>query len=148
MMRWLAAWPGAALIGVANGAIREGTYGRQIDQQTAHRLSGISLAAALGAYFWNLHRRWPIPSGGDAARVGAAWVGLTVAFEFGLGRRVERRSWSEMLAAYNLAKGQTWPLVLAWIGIGPAVVRRLQRDRRGRIEAPLGRSAIHGNHRP
>jgi hypothetical protein len=126
MIRWLAAWPGAAIIGVANGAIREATYGRDIDERTANRLSGISLVTALAAYFWNLHRRWPIPSSGDAPKVGAAWVGLTVAFEFGLGRGIEKRSWSEMLAAYNLVKGQTWPLVLAWIGVGPAVARRLQ----------------------
>ena len=55
-------------------------------------------------------------------------MALTLAFEFGLGRFVQKQSWGEMLAAYNLAKGETWPIVLTWIGIGPTVVRRLQRS--------------------
>lgn len=123
---WIAAWPGAAVIGIANGAVREATYGRQIPEEAAGRLSGVSLVAALAVYFWTLHRRWPIPTTGGAARVGAVWVALTTAFEFGFGRGVEKRSWNEMLAAYSLARGETWPLVLTWIGVGPSIVRRLQ----------------------
>lgn len=123
--RWLAAWLGAAALGVANGALREGSYGRRLEQRTAQQLSGVTLSAALALYFWRLNRRWPIPTGADAARIGAAWVALTVAFEFGLGR-AQGQTWSEMLAAYDLAEGQSWPLVLAWIGVGPAAVRRLQ----------------------
>ena len=133
---WIAAWPGAAAIGIANGAIREATYGRHIVEECAKQVSGITLVGALALYFWNLHRRWPIPSSGDAAKIGGAWVTLTVAFEFGFGRGVEEKSWSEMLAAYNLVRGQTWPLVLAWIGIGPSFVRRLQdRSEPSAVEA-------------
>jgi hypothetical protein len=124
--RWLAAWLGAAAIGIANGAIRDATYGGHVDERAAHRLSGLTLVTALALYFWNLHRRWPVPSSGDAAKIGATWVALTIAFEFGFGRGVVKQSWGEMLADYNLAKGRTWPLVLAWIGVGPTVVRRLQ----------------------
>jgi hypothetical protein len=29
----------------------------------------------------------------------------------------------ELLADYDLRKGRLWPLVLAWIVLGPAVVR-------------------------
>jgi hypothetical protein len=126
---WLAAWAGAAAIGIANGAIREVTYARRVGDQRANRLSGITLAAALALYLWELHRRWPIPSGRDAAEVGAAWVTLTIAFEFGFGRGIEKRSWGEMLAAYDVRKGETWPLVLLWIGAGPTLVRRLQGGR-------------------
>jgi hypothetical protein len=124
--RWVAAWLGAVAIATANGAVREATYGRRIRERDAQRLSGIILVVALTVYLWRLHRRRPIPSSSDAARIGIVWVVLTIAFEFGLGRGVQKQSWSEMLAAYNLAKGETWPLVLVWIGIGPTVVRRLQ----------------------
>ena len=128
--RWIAAWLGAAAIATANGALREATYGRHVSEQNAQRLSGVSLVAALTLYFWNLQRRWPIPSRRNAAKIGLTWVGLTIAFECGLGRGVQKQSWSQMLSADNLADGQTWPLVLAWIGIGPAVVRRLQMPSR------------------
>jgi hypothetical protein len=124
--RWVAAWPGAAAIGILNGAIREGTYGRRIEAERANRLSGVTLVAGLALYFWNLNRRWPIPSRTDAAKIGASWVTLTVVFEFGFGRAIEKRSWSEMLQAYNIAEGETWPAVLAWIAVGPGVVRGLQ----------------------
>jgi hypothetical protein len=126
VIRWMAAWPGAAAIGIANGALREITYGRHIGEVRASRLSGVTLAALLAVYSWNLQRRWPIPSTKDAARIGAAWAALTVAFEFGFGWGVEKRPWREMIAAYNVARGETWPLVLAWICAAPAVVRRLQ----------------------
>lgn len=126
---WIAAWVGAAAIGVVNGALREATYGRRIGAESANQLSGLTLIAALAVYVWKLHRRWPIPSDRDAARIGAAWVALTVGFEFGFGRGLEKQSWTEMLSAYNVAEGQTWPLVLVWIGIGPDVVRRLQGGR-------------------
>lgn len=123
--RWTAAWLGAAVIATVNGATREATYGRRMQEQAAERLSGVSLVTALALYFWSLQRRWPIPSSRDAAKIGVTWVGLTLAFEFGLGR-VQKQSWEEMLAAYDITEGETWPLVLAWIGAGPAVVRRLQ----------------------
>lgn len=134
--RWVGAWPGAAAIGIANGAIREGTYGRYLEAERAGRLSTITLVAGLAVYFWRLHRRWPTSSSGEAIQIGALWVTLTIAFEFGFGRAVEKRSWREMLAAYNLAKGQTWPLVVAWIGVGPSAARRLQARR---AATPAGR---------
>ena len=79
------------------------------------------------AYFWVLESRWPLPPSRAAYEIGGAWVAMTVAFEFGFGRLVEGQSWREMLAAYNLAEGRLWPLVLAWIAVGPAAVRGLRR---------------------
>ena len=55
-----------------------------------------------------------------------AWLGLTVAFEFGFGRLVAKQSWEDLLSDYNVARGRTWPLVLAWIAAGPAAVREIQ----------------------
>jgi hypothetical protein len=124
---WLAAWPGGALIGVANGVLREATYGKRVGEQSAHRLSGITAIAAFGLYFSALQRRWPLASTREAAVVGAEWLSLTVAFEFGFGRAVAKQSWEELLADYNVARGRTWPFVLAAIAGGPAVVQKLQQ---------------------
>lgn len=125
-LRWIAAWPGAAVIASVNGALREAAYAPSLGRKQADRLSGVTLVTVLAVYFWKLNRRWPIRSNRVAVSIGAAWVGLTVAFEFALGRGVEKKSWGEMLHAYNLAEGETWPLVLAWIGLGPSVVGRAQ----------------------
>ena len=114
------------MIGVANGVVREATFGKVLGPRAAHAASGATAIGAFAGYFSLLQRRWPIPSTRDALRIGAAWLGMTVAFEFGFGRAVAKQSWEELLADYNLADGRTWPVVLAWITLGPAVVRQVQ----------------------
>ena len=87
---------------------------------------------AFAAYFWSLQRRWPIPSTGEALRIGGIWLVLTIGFEFGFGRLVGRKSWRELLSDYDIAKGRTWPLVLVWLAAGPAVTRKACSTRAGR----------------
>jgi hypothetical protein len=127
--RWTVAWVGGAVIGIANGVLREATYGRRVSESSAHRLSGATGVLAFAAYFAALQRRWPLPTAHAAWTVGRRWLVLTVAFELGFGRAVAGQSWRELLADYDLAHGRTWPLVLAWIGVGPAATRAL--DPRG-----------------
>jgi hypothetical protein len=126
---WLLAWAGGAAIGVANGVAREATYGKRLGEQAAHQVSTVTAIATFAAYFSLLDRRWPIPSPRDAARIGGAWLGLTMAFELGFGRLVAKLSWRELLADYDLRRGRLWPLVLAWIATGPEIVRRLGSGR-------------------
>jgi hypothetical protein len=127
---WLIAWLAGPLIGVANGALREVAYKDRVGEPTAHQLSAGSAIALFAGYFEWLASRWPLPSTREALEVGAAWLALRVAFEFGLGRGVAHTSWDELLADYDLRKGGLWPLVLAWIALGPAVVRA-RRERCG-----------------
>jgi hypothetical protein len=124
--RWIAAWGGGALIGVANGVLREATFAKLLGERAAHVASGATAVMAFAGYFSALQRLWPIPTTNEALRIGGSWLAMTVAFEFGFGRTVAKQSWQELLDDYNLAEGRTWPLVLAWIALGPAVVRELQ----------------------
>jgi hypothetical protein len=116
------------VIGVANGILREATYGKRVPEHAAHQISGATAIAAFGVLFGALQRRWPLASRSEAIQVGAGWLSLTVAFEFGFGRIVAKQSWKDLLRDYDLTAGRTWPIVLAWIGAGPAIVRA----RRGR----------------
>jgi hypothetical protein len=60
--------------------------------------------------------------------IASLWLCLTVGFEFTFGHYVDRKSWTELLANYNLFDGHLWPLVLAslvcapflWCRRGPA----------------------------
>jgi hypothetical protein len=124
--RWLAAWAGGAILGVANGVLREATFAKALSEREAHAASGATALAAFAGYFSVLQRRWPIPTTGEALRIGCAWLAMTVAFEFGFGRAVAKQSWEELFADYSLAEGRTWPLVLAWIALEPTVVREVQ----------------------
>lgn len=122
--RWLLAWIGGAAIGVANGVSREAIYGRRLKEETANRVSVLTAVAAFAAYFRLLQRRWPLGGRSEALRIGGAWLALTVAFEFTFGRLVAKKPWRDLTADYNLTKGRLWPLVLAWIALGPEVARR------------------------
>ena len=125
--RWTIAWLGGSVLGVANGIVREAVYADHVGDLTANQISGATLVALLTAYFWALDGRWPIPTARLAGEIGATWVLLTVAFEFFFGHYADGKSWSELLENYDLAGGHLWILVLVWIGVGPAVIRRMRR---------------------
>jgi hypothetical protein len=103
---------------------REATYGRRLEDETSNRVSVLTAVAAFAAYFHVLQRRWPLGGRSEALRIGGAWLSLTVAFEFTFGRLVAEKSWRELAADDNVARGRLWPLVLAWIALGPEVTRR------------------------
>jgi hypothetical protein len=124
---WLAAWLGGPVVGVANGVARELLYSERVGDATAHRISTGSALALFVAYYAVLQQRRPIESDRDAAEIGAYWVALTIAFELAFGRYGDHKSWHELLHTYNLAAGELWLLVPAWLGVGPWVVRRLDR---------------------
>jgi hypothetical protein len=70
--------------------------------------------------------------GDEALEVGVQWLAFTVTFKFALGRLIARKSWRDLLTDYNLARGRTWPLVLAWLAVGPEAIRRLVAPPAGR----------------
>jgi hypothetical protein len=59
--------------------------------------------------------------------IGALWLALTLAFEFGLGRLVQHETWDELLQAYNFSGGNIWPAVLVMVFISPRLAARARR---------------------
>jgi hypothetical protein len=112
-----------AALAVANGLSR-GLYAGRLGDDRAHQVSTATLVAALLPYARAVERRWPLPTARSAAGVGAAWVALTVTFEFGFGHYVAGQSWRTLLADYDLRRGRLWPLVLAATAAAPALARR------------------------
>ena len=131
LRRWLVAWVGASVLGVTNGTLRELAYKDEVGERAAGQISTGTLIAILTLYFWALDRRWPILTNRSALTIGAAWVVMTIVFEFGFGHYVDGDSWSELLENYNVAAGSLWILVVVWIGLGPLAIRTM-RDRRNR----------------
>jgi hypothetical protein len=128
---WVVAWIGGVGIGVGNGVVREVTYGKRLGEPSAGLLSAIATIVAFAAFFRRLNRRWPLGGSRQSLSFGAVWVALTVCFEFGFGRLVAGKSWRELNAEYDLRRGRPWPLVLAWIALGPEIARRTARRRPG-----------------
>lgn len=123
---WWPGWAGAG-IGVGNGVLREATLVRVLDEDDANRLSALTAVAAFTVYFEQLQRRWPLGSGREAVEVGAAWLALTVAFEFGFGRLVAKKSWRELSAEYDVRRGRLWPARKRAVPVRAAVVRKPRR---------------------
>ena len=126
---WTLAWLGACGLAIANGIARQAIYEGHVGDLRAHQVSTATLLAVFALYAWMLQRRWPIQTARTALAIGAAWVVLTLAFEFGFGHYVTGQSWTELLEAYNLANGRVWVLVPLWTLVAPAVMRTVQRPR-------------------
>jgi hypothetical protein len=127
MARHVLAWFPMILIAVANGAFREAWLLPRLGEHAARQVSTLLLLALFAIYIAAVVKVWPLASGRQAAAVGAAWLFLTLAFEFLLGRLVSGLSWQQMLAEYNLAAGRLWALVPLWVAVAPYAFFRLFR---------------------
>jgi hypothetical protein len=82
-------------------------------------VSGATAIGGFGAYFWLLDSRWPISTSAQATLIGASWLAMTTAFEFGFGRAVAHQSWEELLTDYDLKTPGHRPCVdCGWAGSG------------------------------
>lgn len=119
LIRALFAWLGLLVLAVGNGAWRESTLIPRFGPTAGHQLSTVALSALILGAGWPL-TRWVAPTGDQEAwLVGGIWLGLTLVFEFLGGHFVFGRSWSELLADYDLTRGRIWPLVLIVTTLAP-----------------------------
>ena len=111
---------------IVNGAFRETTLIPLLGTAAAFVASGILLSACIvGVSLWLVPRLGQLKSL-QAAGLGSFWLGLTLAFEFGFGRFVMHRSWSELFEAYTFKNGNLWPLVLLVTFAAPILAVRLR----------------------
>jgi hypothetical protein len=107
---------------LANGTFRVGVlqprFGEDLARQLAC-LSGAGIVLALSAPFV---RRLRSPRSAQLLGIGALWLALTLAFEFGFGRYVSGLSWKILLADYDLSRGRLWPLLLLTTLLAPWLV--------------------------
>lgn len=124
-------WPRAAVgwtailaLAVLNGGLREAVLVPRFGRTPANVASGLLLmAVVLGVAALVLRPATPQPAG-RMWSIGAAWLAMTLAFEFTFGQRVQGKAWDELLAAYTFADGNLWPLVLVVVLAAPAVVSK------------------------
>ena len=126
MVRYLLAWLALLVIAVANGALRQFTFGKHMPELRAHQLSTLIGALLIGVLICFFVRKWPPSSGRQALLVGLMWLVLTVAFEFFMGLVLAGRPLSQVLHDYNLFAGRVWVLFLVWLAAAPWVFYRLR----------------------
>jgi hypothetical protein len=126
--KYLAAWFVMLLVSVANGAVRDITYGRYVDALAAHQISTATGILLLGLVIWLCSAIVPVSSGRQAVSLGLFWAALTVAFEFLFFHFIGGRSWSELLADYNVLQGRVWVFVVLWVAVAPWIFFRLRGE--------------------
>jgi hypothetical protein len=57
--------------------------------------------------------------------VGILWMGLTLAFEIGLGRLVLGYSWAQIAADYQLFHGGLMLIGLVWVALSPLMAAKI-----------------------
>lgn len=131
ILKYVLAWFGMMLLAIINGGIRDFLYKPYLGDLAAHQISTVVLMVLFAGYFWFLTAIWPIRSSSQAWIIGGIWFLMTEVFEFGVGRLIEKDSWSTLFHAYNVFAGQVWILIPLWVLIGPYVFFRfVQRTRR------------------
>ncbi len=129
MIRYVLAWLVLLVVAVANGALRQFTFGRFMPELRAHQLSTLIGAILVGLVIWVVVRAWPPSSSGEALLVGCIWLVLTVGFEFFMGLALARRPLAQVLHDYDVLSGRVWVVFLIWLTVAPWVFYRLRRAR-------------------
>jgi len=124
--RYVLAWVGMLGIAIANGALRQATFGTVLPELRAHQLSTLIGSVLMGAFMWVVLRWWPPSSRREAIAIGLLWVSLTVAFEFFMGLVLLGRPVAQVLADYNVFAGRVWVLFLLWLTVAPWLFFRIR----------------------
>lgn len=110
---------------IINGGLREGWYKARAGEFGSNIIGFVVLSAFFLLYTYLFFKNQIGEfSTGRLFLMGGIWLGLTLVFEFGMGI-VTGRSWSYMLADYNILKGRLWPLVLIVIFFAPHIIKRV-----------------------
>jgi len=110
-------------IPVINGILRENWYKQKIGEIGTNIVGFFVLSSFFLIYTYLFFRNQISDfSISKLFLVGAVWLFMTLVFEFGIGL-YSHRSWSYMLADYNILKGRLWPLCLVVIFFTPLIIR-------------------------
>jgi hypothetical protein len=121
MTRAILIWFALLAVAIVNGGFREGVLVPWLGRGLAQAVSTVLLSGFIFAIGW-FAVSWIAPrSVEEAWAIGCGWVTLTLAFEFLGGRFLFGKSWTELLADYNLLAGRIWVMVLVVTLLAPVV---------------------------
>lgn len=126
--RYIFFWFVLMLVAIANGILREATFGKWVTELAAHQLSTLTGILFTGLAVRVFSRVSPLASLSQAWMVGIAWLLLTLIFEFTFGHYVAGHSWERLLQDYNLLAGRVWLIFLIWVTIMPSIFYKAGRE--------------------
>src|SRR3569832_2290628 len=136
VVKSLVAWLVILCLAVANGALREAVLFFVLGCFCGLILSGVLLSVLIAVVAYVFMRLVPRVTVSNAIQIGALWLFLTLAFEFGLGRFIQHKSWAQLFEAYTFKEGNIWPIVLAVTLLAPALAAKaVSKGRHGKHDA-------------
>lgn len=120
----LIAWVGMVVLAIANATFRELFVTPSVGEYLAHVISTATLLMLLAGYILWYFRRSRPHALRERAILGVGWTGLTVAFELIFGHYVAGETWDDLLALYDVTRGNVWILVPLFLLVAPLVVGR------------------------
>jgi hypothetical protein len=126
ILRCFALWCAIIPFAIVNGIVRERVLNGILGLRRARVASGVLLSGII--FGWTVATitwiDWPplLPY----VAMGLVWLILTVAFEFGFGRLVAKRTWPELFAPYRFEGGDLWPVVLVVVTVSPPLAALLR----------------------
>lgn len=123
--RAMTVWGALLTLAVLNGGIRDIWLSPWLGDTVGRALSTVLLCGLI-LLVSRVTIGWIRPASiREALRVGALWLVLTLAFEFGVGHYGFGKAWSELLADYDLRRGRVWLAVLVVTLLAPLWTVRL-----------------------
>lgn len=124
-----ASWFILMVFAIINAGIREGFYVNFLDELQAHQMSTFTLMVIILVFSYVLLRFGGFEiDDGQAMKMGAIWLILTVAFEFLAGHYLFGNSWDALIADYNILSGRIWVLIPITVLLSPPIMRRITSD--------------------
>lgn len=126
IVRAVVIWLCLLVAAVLNGTFRVAFLIPRYGDAAGHVASTLMLCVLIVLLSWATIG-WIHPAtAAQAAAVGVLWLALTLVFEFGFGRFVGHKTWTELLADYNVLGGRIWVLVLLTTMAAPYLGARLR----------------------
>ena len=123
--RVIAVWLAILVLANLNGLAREFALAPLLGPAGARFASGVTLSAIIFAAAWLAAPWLGRASAGQWWATGALWLGLTLAFEFGIGY-AQHQDLSRLFAAYTFEGGNIWPVVLLAALVSPYFAARVR----------------------
>jgi hypothetical protein len=122
-------WASLLMLAVLNGGVRDTWLSPWLGDTSGRALSTVLLCGLIIlATWWTIGWIRPVTAR-EALSVGALWLALTLAFEFGVGHYGFGKAWSELLADYDLRHGRIWIAVVVVTLLAPLWTMRARQTR-------------------
>lgn len=122
MAKYVLIRPALFAVAFMNGAVRELTYGKNLGEYERHTVGTAAGIVLLGIAIYAVNIIWPFQGRAQAFYVGLIWTALTIIAESVMLLVFMKRDIKFLLAAYDIRKGQLWPIVLVFLLLFPVII--------------------------